>query len=71
MDGSDVKTLISTNSGKSHNGLGVLCSNIYYTDDNQLIMRNKAQISTPFVLYTATNRIDSIYVFKSTCNLCK
>ncbi|XP_076116002.1 uncharacterized protein LOC143083611 [Mytilus galloprovincialis] len=65
VDGSDVKTIISTNYRKSYD-VGVLGSYIYYAHNNQLVMKNKSQGSIPTILYTDTNAIDSIYVLKST-----
>lgn len=67
VDGSDVNTIISTNSSIfTYYALSVSGSYIYYADDNyQLVMRTKAQESTPTVLYTDTNYIRSIYVFNS------
>lgn len=63
VDGSDVKTLISTNSSKDYYAIGVSSSNIYYADSNLLVVRNKLQISTSTVVYTASNLITSIYAF--------
>ncbi|XP_071121806.1 low-density lipoprotein receptor-related protein 4-like [Mytilus edulis] len=67
VDGSDVKTIISTNYRKCYYAIGVSGSYIYYADNNnQLVMMNKSQGSTPTVLYNDTSTMASIYVFKST-----
>ncbi|XP_063417090.1 low-density lipoprotein receptor-related protein 8-like [Mytilus trossulus] len=62
-DGSDVKTIISTNSAGNKMAIGVLGSNIFYSDNKQLLMVDKTPGSTPTVLYIDTNRIESIFVF--------
>ncbi|VDI77498.1 Hypothetical predicted protein, partial [Mytilus galloprovincialis] len=66
VDGSDVKTIISTNYRAYYYAIGVFGSYIYYAGNNQLVMRNKSQGSTPTILYNDTNTIRSIYVFDST-----
>ncbi|XP_052067595.1 low-density lipoprotein receptor-related protein 1B-like isoform X2 [Mytilus californianus] len=64
-DGSDVKTILSTNISRSYLAISVVGSNIYYANDNQLLMVTKTPGSTPTILYNDTNRIDSIFVFDS------
>lgn len=65
-DGSDVKTLVSINSKKIRYAIGVLDNYIYYHADNRmLVMRNKSQIFTRTVVYTALNSITSIYAFNA------
>ncbi|XP_071121805.1 pro-epidermal growth factor-like [Mytilus edulis] len=67
VDGSDVKTIMSTNYRTIYYALGVFGSYIYYADsNNQLVMRHTSQESTPSVLYTDTDTIGSIYVLNST-----
>ncbi|CAG2196150.1 LRP5_6 [Mytilus edulis] len=66
VDGSDVKTIISTIYRRNYFAIGAFGSYIYYTGNNQLGMRNKSQGSTPTILYTDTSTITSIYVFNST-----
>lgn len=63
VDGSDIKTIISTNYPSWYfYAINVLGRNIYYADIyNRLIMRNKSQGSTLTVLYTDSNTIYSIY----------
>lgn len=67
VDGSDVQTIISTNSSSNeYDAICVLGRYIYYADSNkQLIMRNKSQESTATVLYTDISHINSIYKFHS------
>ncbi|XP_052065110.1 low-density lipoprotein receptor-related protein 1B-like [Mytilus californianus] len=62
-DGSDVKTILSTNISRSYLAISVVGSNIYYANDNQLVMVTKTPGSTPTILYNDTNRIDSIFMF--------
>ncbi|CAG2196148.1 NOTCH1 [Mytilus edulis] len=62
-DGSDEKTIMSTNSAKRYYAMGVFGSNFYYADKNQLVMRNTSERSTPTVVYTDTSSIFSIYAF--------
>ncbi|XP_052066526.1 low-density lipoprotein receptor-related protein 8-like [Mytilus californianus] len=68
LDGSDVKTIISTHfHSNEYDAMGLFGSYIFYADNNkQLIMRNKSKESAPTVLYTDTRDINSIYVFKTT-----
>lgn len=62
-DGSDFKTILSTNVRKVYNAIGVFGSYIFYANEkNQLLMVNKTQGSTPTVLYNDTNWIHSIVV---------
>ncbi|XP_063399564.1 low-density lipoprotein receptor-related protein 4-like isoform X2 [Mytilus trossulus] len=63
FNGSDVKTILSTNSANNTYAIGVLGSNVFYADNKQLLMVAKTPGSTPTVLYNDTSRIDSIYVF--------
>ncbi|CAC5377272.1 unnamed protein product [Mytilus coruscus] len=62
-DGSDIKTIISTNTGGNNFGLRVSGSYLYYAGNKQLLMVNKTPVSTPTVLYNDTSRIESIFVF--------
>ncbi|VDI82719.1 Hypothetical predicted protein, partial [Mytilus galloprovincialis] len=62
-DGSDVKTIHSTNVRRDYNAIHVVGSNIYYANDNQLLMLSKTSGSTPTVLYNDTSSICSIFVF--------
>lgn len=66
VDGSNIKTIISTNSSKRYFAIGISGSKIYYANNNQLVMRNKPHGSTPTVLYTDIVNINSIYALKST-----
>lgn len=67
VDGSDVKTIASTNNQSLYDfAINVLGSKIYYAAVKKLVMMSKAQVSTTTVLYTDTNHIDSIYAFIST-----
>ncbi|CAG2199985.1 LRP5_6 [Mytilus edulis] len=63
LNGSDVKTILSTNSAGNKMAIGVLGSNIFYADNNQLFMVAKTPGSTPTFLYTDNSRIESIFVF--------
>lgn len=67
VDGSDVSTVVSANSvSNEYYAIGVMGSYIYFGDNNnQLVMINKAQGSTPTVLHADTSSINSIYMFKS------
>lgn len=71
VDGSNVKTIISTHpSFNNYFAIGVSSSYIYYANNNnQLVMTYTSNGSTPTmqtVLYTGTSLITSIYVFNST-----
>ena len=68
VDGSDIKTIVSTNFPfNDYRAIGVSGSYIYYSNDNyQLVMREKSQGSTPIVLYDDTSTIYGIYVFSFT-----
>lgn len=67
VDGSDLSTVVSVNAGSNdYFALGVMGNYIYFGDNNnQLVMINKAQGSTPTVLHADNSRINSIYMFKS------
>ncbi|CAC5383053.1 LRP2 [Mytilus coruscus] len=66
VDGSDVKTIISTNwAFYYYYAIGVMGSYIYYTNNNQLVMINKTQGSKPTGIYNGTSGIYSIYAFDS------
>ncbi|CAC5404608.1 LRP2 [Mytilus coruscus] len=69
-DGSDVKTILSTNVYKNYYAIGVVTSYIYYAYHTQLFMVKKTSGSTPTVLYNDVNLIHSIFVFSSSAN-CK
>lgn len=62
-DGSDVNTIISTNTRSTYYAIRVFGSVIYYAKDRQLLMINKTQGSTPTVLYDDGSRIGGIFVF--------
>lgn len=62
-DGSDVKTILSTNVRRKYFAIEVMSSYIYYANDNQLLMVNKTQGSTPIILYNDVSAITSILVF--------
>lgn len=62
-DGSDVKTIFSTNSRRYYNAIAVFGRYIYYGHDNQLLMLNKSQGSMPTVLYNSVSRIESLFAF--------
>ncbi|CAC5383055.1 LRP5_6 [Mytilus coruscus] len=68
VDGSNVKTIISTHSSiYNYFAIGVSGSYIYYANSNhQLVMRKTSHGSPQTVLYTDTSLITSIYVFNST-----
>lgn len=66
LDGSDVKTINSTNSYNDYFPIRVFGSNIYYVNYMQLVMRHTSQGSIPTVLYTGTSSITGIYVFNTT-----
>lgn len=63
VDGSDVKTIISTNSAGNKVAIGILGNNIFYADNKQLLMVPKLPGSTPTALYNDTMRIESVFVF--------
>lgn len=63
-DGSDVKTILSTNNRGEYYAIGVFGSKIYYATFNQLLMVSKTPGSMPTVLYN-TSGIDSLFVFNS------
>ncbi|XP_063399571.1 low-density lipoprotein receptor-related protein 4-like isoform X3 [Mytilus trossulus] len=63
FNGSDAKTILSTNFAGYKWAIGVLGSNIFYADNRQLLMVAKTPGSTPTVLYTDTRTIESIFVF--------
>ncbi|CAC5385334.1 unnamed protein product [Mytilus coruscus] len=62
-DGSDVKTILSTNVRRNYYAIGVFGSYIYYTISNQLLMVTKTPGFTSTVLYNGTSLITSIFVF--------
>lgn len=62
-DGSDINTIISTNTGGNNFGLRVSGSHIYYAGNKQLLMVNKTPGSTLTVLYNESSRIESIFVY--------
>ncbi|XP_052067599.1 vitellogenin receptor-like [Mytilus californianus] len=62
-DGSDVKTILSTNNIGEHYAIAVFGSYIYYSYLTQLLMVSKTPLSMPTVLYTDTSWIDCIFVF--------
>ncbi|VDH97063.1 Hypothetical predicted protein [Mytilus galloprovincialis] len=65
-DGSDVKTIHSTNVAANYFAIGVVGSYIYYGNAyNQLLMVSKTPGSAPTVLYNDTRRIESIFVLNS------
>lgn len=74
-DGSDLKTILSTNVHRTYDDIGVFGSYVYYPINNQLLMVSKTSGSKPTVLYNDTIEIHSIYVFSSSgmwiiiCNL--
>ncbi|CAC5413281.1 LRP1 [Mytilus coruscus] len=63
-DGSDVKTILSTNVSISNCAIDVFGSYVYYAYGSHLLLLNKAQ-ETQTVLCNYTSRIDGIFVFKS------
>ncbi|CAG2242148.1 LRP1B [Mytilus edulis] len=62
-DGSDVKTILSTNVSRAYYAIHVVGSYIYYANANQLLMLSKTSGSTPTVLYNDSSYIYSIFVF--------
>ncbi|CAG2190433.1 unnamed protein product [Mytilus edulis] len=67
IDGSDVKTILSTNKRINYYAIRIFGSDIYYANYyHQLIMVNKTPGSTPTVLYRDTDRIGSIFVLNET-----
>ncbi|CAG2237274.1 unnamed protein product [Mytilus edulis] len=65
-DGSDVKTIHSTNVTAYYYAIGVVGSYIYYGNAyNQLLMVSKTPGSAQTVLYNDTSRIYSIFVLNS------
>lgn len=60
-DGSDVKTILSTNVSRQYFAIGVVSSYIYYANNNQLFMVTKLQGSKSIVLYNETSLIGSIF----------
>lgn len=62
-NGSDVKTIHSTNVRTSYYAIHVVGSYIYYANANQLLMLSKTSGSTPTVLYNDSSYIHSIFVF--------
>ncbi|XP_063400359.1 uncharacterized protein LOC134684966 [Mytilus trossulus] len=62
-DGSDVKTILSTNVRRTYYALHVVGSYIYYATANQLLMLSKLSGSTPTVLYNDSSYIHSIFAF--------
>ncbi|XP_052084692.1 low-density lipoprotein receptor-related protein 4-like [Mytilus californianus] len=64
VDGSDVKTIINTNCKSptcKNIAIDIFGTNVYFSNHNQLAMGNTSQGTDFTVLYTDTNRIDSIY----------
>ncbi|CAC5389511.1 unnamed protein product [Mytilus coruscus] len=64
VDGSDVKTILSTNVRRNYYAIGVFGSQIYYANEyHQLLLVTKTPGSKPTVLYNDTSEIHSIFVF--------
>ncbi|CAC5392975.1 unnamed protein product [Mytilus coruscus] len=62
-DGSNVKTILSTNDPRYYYAIRVIGRYIYYAHNNQLLMVTKTSGLTPTVLYYETSQIYSIFVF--------
>lgn len=62
-DGSDVKTINSTNVHQNYHAISANGSYIYYANHGSLMIVNKTRGSTPTVLYSDTSEIGSLYVF--------
>ncbi|XP_052067593.1 low-density lipoprotein receptor-related protein 6-like [Mytilus californianus] len=64
VDGSDVKTILSTNVHSNYYAIGVFGSQIYYANEyHQLLLVTKIPGSNPTVLYNDTSEVHSIFVF--------
>ncbi|CAG2237269.1 unnamed protein product [Mytilus edulis] len=70
-DGSDVKTILTTNPKRNdYYAMRVFGSYIYYANYNQLLMVTKTPGSSSTFLYNAAGRIDSLFVFNFSVRCC-